>query len=705
MAKSIDLSFLEFLKGKNLISLAQIDVLIKEIEQSKRPLREVIKQRGILKEKELLALLSEKFSLSLVSLKDTSIDKAVLDKVGVKIASYYRFLPLQLKERILTIAVDYPLDIKTQDEIRTQLGYDIEMVLVSEDELKDAFKKYYGLGAETLEKMASETESDLKETFAPAVEDIEKMAEDASVINLVNQIILEGVRKRATDIHIEPFRGGVNLRYRIDGILYDMPVAPEIKRFLSAIISRIKIMSNLNIVERRLPQDGRAIVKIQEQVLDLRISTIPTPFGESVVIRILPTQMLFSLEKLGLSSRDLKLLETLIQKPHGIIFVTGPTGSGKTTTLYACLSRLNTKERKIITIEDPIEYEMPGITQIQVQPQIGLDFARGLRSILRHDPDVIMVGEVRDLETAEIAIRVALTGHLVFSTLHTNDAASGITRLLDIGVEPYLVSSSVEAFIAQRLVRLNCPDCKYEDKQVPLELKEMLASDLRMKVSEIKIFRSKGCPNCNFTGFFGRTAIYEILVVDEKIKEAILKKMPSNQIKRIAIENGMQTLRQDGWQKVIAGLTTPEEVIKVTPTEEVKEKMTYISIASTRENTNPDQRVYERFPLRLNLRFRVIKSDMDLLKRGLNLEQYTVTKNISCGGILFAFEQPISVGSILEIKLELPDGEKELECLARVVRIEELEENVSYNIAICFLDLTSDQRVRLEKYLKDFKKI
>jgi len=705
MARSIDLSFLEFLKDKNLISLAQIDALIKEIEQSKRPLREVIKQRGILKEKELLVLLSEKFSLSLVSLKDTSIDKAVLDKVGVKIASYYRFLPLQLKERILTIAVDYPLDIKTQDEIRTQLGYDIEMVLVSEDELKDAFKKYYGLGAETLEKMASETESDLKETFAPAVEDIEKMAEDASVINLVNQIILEGVRKRATDIHIEPFRGGVNLRYRIDGILYDMPVAPEIKRFLSAIISRIKIMSNLNIVERRLPQDGRAIVKIQEQVLDLRISTIPTPFGESVVIRILPTQMLFSLEKLGLSSRDLKLLETLIQKPHGIIFVTGPTGSGKTTTLYACLSRLNTKERKIITIEDPIEYEMPGITQIQVQPQIGLDFARGLRSILRHDPDVIMVGEVRDLETAEIAIRVALTGHLVFSTLHTNDAASGITRLLDIGVEPYLVSSSVEAFIAQRLVRLNCPDCKYEDKQVPLELKEMLASDLRMKVSEIKIFRSKGCPNCNFTGFFGRTAIYEILVVDEKIKEAILKKMPSNQIKRMAIENGMQTLRQDGWQKVIAGLTTPEEVIKVTPTEEVKEKMTYISIASTRENTNPDQRVYERFPLRLNLRFRVIKSDMDLLKRGLNLEQYTVTKNISCGGILFAFEQPISVGSILEIKLELPDGEKELECLARVVRIEELEENISYNIAICFLDLTSDQRVRLEKYLKDFKKI
>ena len=699
MAKSIDLSFLEFLKGKNLISLAQIDVLIKEIEQSKRPLREVIKQRGILKEKELLALLSEKFSLSLVSLKDTSIDKAVLDKVGVKIASYYRFLPLQLKERILTIAVDYPLDIKTQDEIRTQLGYDIEMVLVSEDELKDAFKKYYGLGAETLEKMASETESDLKETFAPAVEDIEKMAEDASVINLVNQIILEGVRKRATDIHIEPFRGGVNLRYRIDGILYDMPVAPEIKRFLSAIISRIKIMSNLNIVERRLPQDGRAIVKIQEQVLDLRISTIPTPFGESVVIRILPTQMLFSLEKLGLSSRDLKLLETLIQKPHGIIFVTGPTGSGKTTTLYACLSRLNTKERKIITIEDPIEYEMPGITQIQVQPEIGLDFARGLRSILRHDPDVIMVGEVRDLETAEIAIRVALTGHLVFSTLHTNDAASGITRLLDIGVEPYLVSSSVEAFIAQRLIRVLCSDCRYEDTQAPLELKEIIASDLGMKSHQVKIFRSKGCPTCNFTGFFGRTAIYEILVVDEKIKEAILKKIPSNQIKRIALSQGMQTLRQDGWQKVISGITTPEEVMKVAPAQEEPEKKIYIPKEEVILSESADSRVYPRKDLRLNLRFRVIKSDTDILKNGLNLEQFSVTKNISCGGTLFVFDKAIPLGSILEVKLELPDEKQPIECLARVTRVEEIEENKTYEIAVCFLDLSSQQRARLEKYL------
>ena len=276
------------------------------------------------------------------------------------------------------------------------------------------------------------------------------------------------------------------------------------------------------------------------------------------------------MEKLGLPKNHLQAFETLIQKPHGIIFVTGPTGSGKTTTLYACLSRINTREKKIISIEDPVEYEMQGITQIQVQPEVGLDFARGLRSILRHDPDVIMVGEVRDLETAEIAIRVALTGHLVFSTLHTNDAASGITRLVDIGVEPYLVSSSVEAFIAQRLLRVLCADCKYEDTRAPLELRELIAKDLRISVQEVKVYRAKGCNNCNGTGFFGRIAIYEILLADETIKDLILKKTPSNQIKKVALAQGMRTLRQDGWQKVIAGITTPEEVMKVTPAQELK---------------------------------------------------------------------------------------------------------------------------------------
>jgi Tfp pilus assembly pilus retraction ATPase PilT len=442
-------------------------------------------------------------------------------------------------------------------------------------------------------------------------------------------------------------------------------------------------------------------------VLDLRISTIPTPFGESVVIRILPTQMLFNLEKLGLAKRDLQILESLILKPHGIIFVTGPTGSGKTTSLYACLSRINTKDRKIITIEDPIEYEMSGITQIQVMPEIGLDFARGLRSILRHDPDVIMVGEVRDLETAEIAIRVALTGHLVFSTLHTNDAASGITRLIDIGVEPYLVASSVEAFIAQRLIRVICPECKYEDNKVPPALKELIAGELGVKAAEVKISRGKGCPNCNFTGFFGRTAIYEILLIDEAIKDLVLKKTTSSQIKKIAVSHGMRTLRQDGWQKTISGMTTPEEVMKVTSIEEQIdiEKNPQVSRAEPSEDdilkpSQFDKRAYTRLSCEANLRYKVFKSQQDLIKRGFSPEQLSVTKDVSAGGLLFVSNEPVPIGSILELKIELPDSKEPIECLARVVRIEEREADQNYNIAVCFLDITGAQKARMNKYVK-----
>lgn len=323
-------------------------------------------------------------------------------------------------------------------------------------------------------------------------------------------------------------------------------------------------MSNLDIVERRLPQDGRAIVKVQDQTLDLRISTLPTPYGESMVIRILPVKLLFNMEKLGFSEQDLKIVKDLIKRPHGIIFVTGPTGSGKTTTLYAALNELNTEDRKIITIEDPIEYEMENITQIQVAPHIGLSFARGLRSILRHDPDVMMVGEVRDLETAEIAMRSALTGHLVLSTLHTNDASSGITRLIDIGVEPYLIASSVTALIAQRLVRLICPECKKEDKTISPEIKKLITSNLKVQDSKVKIYRGEGCKNCNSTGYYGRTAIYEILLINEKIRELILEKASSAEVKKVALESGMYSLSQSGWRKVMEGLTTPEEVMRTT---------------------------------------------------------------------------------------------------------------------------------------------
>ncbi len=717
MLKKNDMVLFEALVEKCLISKEAMESFIKEGESSQLSLGQVIIKHGILSENDLLSMLSAKLKMPVVSLREMAIDKKVIDRIPVKIATYYKFMPLDIGERVLTIAVSYPMEVTRQDEIRTQLGYDIRLVLSREDEIYEAMKKHYGFAADTLGKITAGAgaakQSEERETEWTRVEDIEKLAEDASVIKLVNQIILEAYKKRATDVHIEPFRNGIALRYRIDGILYDNRVPPEIKNYVNAIISRIKIMSNLNIVERRLPQDGRLVVKVQDQTLDLRISTMPTPYGESVVIRILPAQMLFSLAKLGLSKPDTQIFERLVQKPHGIIFVTGPTGSGKTTTLYTCLSRINTKERKIITIEDPIEYEMDGVIQIQVQPEIGLDFARGLRSILRHDPDVIMVGEVRDRETADIAIRVALTGHLVFSTLHTNDAASGATRLIDIGVEPYLTASSVEAFIAQRLIRVICPDCKYEDKAAPAELKDRIARELGIKAADVKIFRGKGCANCSQTGFFGRSAIYEILPINNDVRDLIIKKVSASQIKKLAIANGMRTLRQDGWSKVINGVTTPEEVLNVTGSEEtdgegretIVEKAsdtgTSAVAAPAAKSVSPqhERRVYNRLDSAVKVRYKIFNTREAVQRGGHSVERNNVSKNVSAGGVLFAANEPLVVGSVLEIIMELPDGKEPIECLARVVRAEEEGAGKSYEIAVCFLDITSAQKWRLDDYV------
>ncbi|MBU1852459.1 MAG: Flp pilus assembly complex ATPase component TadA, partial [Candidatus Omnitrophica bacterium] len=383
----------------------------------------------------------------------------------------------------------------------------------------------------------------------------------ASIIKFVNQILVQAVREKATDIHIEPYEDEMKVRYRVDGVLYDISIPQDIKYFQSAIVSRLKIMSNLDIAERRLPQDGRVKIRVGDEELDLRISILPTQFGESVDVRLLSSKMLYSLGNLGLSSSDQKKLEGLIHKPHGIIFVTGPTGSGKTTTLYSCLSKINGKDKKIITIEDPIEYQLKGITQIQIHPRVGLNFATGLRSMLRHDPDIMMVGEVRDFETAEITIRVALTGHLVFSTLHTNDAAGGVTRLLDMGIEPYLVASSVECFIAQRLVRLICPQCKVEKKPDGEILRELGVED---DINSVLIYEGKGCEFCKFSSYKGRTAVYEFLPMSEEIREMVLHRSSSDQIKKKALGLGMHTLRMDGWKKIKQGLTTVSEVIRVT---------------------------------------------------------------------------------------------------------------------------------------------
>jgi type II secretory ATPase GspE/PulE/Tfp pilus assembly ATPase PilB-like protein len=564
----------QLLLDKQLVTPEQLEICIQEKNRTGELLGKILVRKGFLKEEDLIKTLSEQLNIPYVELKNIKIDLAAVKKVPAKFALHYNIMPVRFEENRLVVASSDPFN--SLSDLRLFLGCDLSPVIATEAGIMEAIKEYYGVGAETVEGIIAKTPKDSERIDISQqpedIEDIQKLAEDASVIKLVNQIILEAHQRRATDIHIEPFRKKISIRYRVDGILYDVNVPSEIERFFPAIISRMKIMSQLNIVEKRLPQDGRAAVKVGNESLDLRISIIPTRHGESIVIRILPTSMLLSLESLGLNPAELNILRSLIKKPHGIILVTGPTGSGKTTTLYASLSEIKSSENKILTIEDPIEYEIEGISQIQVIPKIGFTFAQGLRSILRHDPDILMVGEIRDFETAELAIRSALTGHLIFSTLHTNDAPGGVARLLNIGIEPYLVASSLAAFIAQRLVRIICPECKRLDEDMPKDMissiiKEISASKTglsHIKAEDVKIYRGKGCKSCNFTGFKGRTAIYEILVVDKAMRELILKKESTERIRDKMISQGMNTLRLSGWQKVLEGITTPDEIIRVT---------------------------------------------------------------------------------------------------------------------------------------------
>lgn len=559
----------EMLIAKGLVTAGHLDAALAEQKKSRKFIGTVLVELGFISEEQLLPVLSEQLGIAYVQLSRIKLDAKIIELVPAKFACHYKLIPLKKEADSLTVAISDPLNIQTLDDLRLLLKVEINPVLASQRDILEAIRKYYGVGADTIEKMLVEPSAFQRlETFKIATEDSESLAEDASIIKFVNQIIQQAVTDRATDIHIEPFEDQLRIRYRIDGILYDASVPSDIKYFHSAIVSRLKVMASLDVAERRLPQDGRILVRIGSKDLDLRISILPTPYGESVDIRILIPGMLFNLEDLGLSESDLKILESLIKKPHGIIFVTGPTGSGKTTTLYACLSKINNAKNKVITIEDPIEYQIKGVTQIHVQSKIGLSFAQGLRSMLRHDPDIMMVGEVRDLETAEITIRVALTGHLIFSTLHTNDAAGGVARLLDIGIEPYLIASSVECFVAQRLVRLVCPKCKQEvklEREVLRELQMQQEED----ISGHKFFGGKGCESCKWTGYRGRIGIYEFLLLNDSIRELVLRRAPANEIKKMALSGGMRTLRQDGWEKVKRGLTTPAEVIRVTQQEQM----------------------------------------------------------------------------------------------------------------------------------------
>jgi general secretion pathway protein E len=462
------------------------------------------------------------------------------------------------------VVVNDPACIQPMDDLIRMLGYDdVKPVLSTKDAILFAINMSYDLSRGSAEQLVQ----DMEENGSTIISELEERADllddisDAPIIKLVNHIISQSVKARASDIHIEPYQDSFKVRYRVDGILYDFLSPP--KWLQPALISRIKVMASMNIAEKRLPQDGRLDVKIGHQDIDVRVSTLPTSFGERLVLRLLDKSgSLISLSDLGLTSDKLALLDSLIRSPNGIILVTGPTGSGKTTTLYAILSSINIPDVNIITIEDPIEYQLQGINQIQVNPKIELTFAKGLRSIVRQDPDVILVGEIRDHETAEIAVQSALTGHLVFSTLHTNDSASAITRLVDIGVEPFLISSSVLAVVAQRLIRILCADCK--EAYTPDEAALDSLGITREQLQDTVIYRAKGCESCFHTGYKGRKGIFEMMVLDSGLKSLILKTFDSNQIKNEALNRNMVTLRQDGINKVLNGISTIEEVLRVT---------------------------------------------------------------------------------------------------------------------------------------------
>lgn len=495
-----------------------------------------------------------------VSLKGRAIDPAILKEVPAKVAVHYQCVPLDWEGGVLNLALTSTADADALDQLPVVLRKPIRVFMADNDEeLRDTMKALYGIGADTLEGLAD------VEAFAAAMPTAEvtdlNASQEASVAKFVNQMLLEAFQSRATDIHLEPDADDLRVRYRIDGVLYEGKIAESLKRFQSAITSRIKIMAELSISEKRLPQDGRILVRVGENDMDLRVSTLPTPFGESVGIRFLTSRQSLALPHLGFGAENLDLLRGYLSKPHGIVLVTGPTGSGKTTTLYAFLKEMNTSDKKIITLEDPIEYQMKGVTQVQVHPKIGLTFANGLRAMLRHDPDVMMVGEIRDLETAEIAIRVSLTGHLVFSTLHTNDAAAAMTRLQDIGVEPYLISSSVLCVIAQRLVRVICEACK---TAVPLSKGLYGEFGLPSNGPVITVYEGAGCDACKRTGFRGRTVIYEVLPIRPAIQELIAARDSALRIREQSVMDGMRTLRRCGWQKVVEGITTASEVLRAT---------------------------------------------------------------------------------------------------------------------------------------------
>ncbi|MFH0926815.1 MAG: type II secretion system ATPase GspE [bacterium] len=564
----------DILLKENYIKIEELEKglkIQKEKEENKK-LGNVLINMGLVDEKNILKALSIQFDLTFqdkIKINKDSIPQDIISNIPFAFSKRYLVVPIEFKNNQLTIATADPLNLHPLDDIRLLTNFEIKPVVSTQEEITKAINLLYQQKPDSAIKMIHDMDTSdgnlldkkLEEKVTGEDKDLLDSANEAPIIKLVNLILAQAIKDRASDIHLEPFEKELRVRIRIDGILYTI-VTPPLK-YHAAIVSRIKIMANLNIAERRLPHDGRIAIKIGNRLIDIRVSIVPTAFGERVVMRLLDkTNFLFNLEELGMPQSVLQKFERAIRSTHGIILVTGPTGSGKTTTLYASLNKINSTEKNIITVEDPIEYQLNGICQIQVKPKINLNFANGLRSILRQDPDIIMVGEIRDYETADISIQASLTGHLVFSTLHTNDSSGAITRLMDMGIEPYLLASSINAVVAQRLVRCICDNCK----KIYVPTKDSLTEvgiDISLLNDNI-LWKGQGCKECLQTGYKGRIGIYELLPLDDEIRKMVIKRCDANEIKKKGIELGMVTLRQNGIQKVISGITTIDEILRVT---------------------------------------------------------------------------------------------------------------------------------------------
>ena len=562
MAEARQRTLERILTSSGLLTQEQLDTALEEQRKEKGRLEKVIVRLKLATMDQILDLVAAQLGMERVKLEDYKFSEETLKAISARTAHLYRIIPLKKTKKTLTVAMANPFDIRSLDDLSLLLDCPVKGVVASEDEVMKVIEKNYGLVEESVEEMMAGMDEGLEVIHEEeGAEELEEIADDTPIIKLVTLIILQALKERVSDIHLEPFEKTFKIRYRIDGVLHEK--IPPPKRFQAPMLSRIKIMAGMNIAERRLPQDGRIMLKMLGRDIDLRVSSFPSLFGESIVMRILDrSSVMLGLREVGFLPDQEAIFDSLIRRPNGIMLVTGPTGSGKTTTLYAALNKVNTADVKIITVEEPVEYHISGINQVQVRYKIGLTFARCLRSILRQAPNIIMIGEIRDTETAEIAIRASLTGHLVFSTLHTNDAPSAVTRLMDMGVKPFLVSSSVAGVMAQRLVRTVCSECReaYEPSTKDLLLLNKKKEDLK----EGKLYRGKGCMACSHTGYRGRMGIFEIMPITDRIRDLIMEMTSAAVVKKEAREEGMITMREDGFRKVALGQTTIDEVLRVT---------------------------------------------------------------------------------------------------------------------------------------------